>query len=382
MAITKDYYSTLGVSVGASQDALKRAYRQLAKKHHPDANQNDPKAADRFKEISEAYTVLGDVEKRKQYDELRRLGAFDVPASGPSRTRGARPGRSAAGTAGGAGSAGASSFKFEDFDVGGIGGLGDLFGSIFNGTRGGGAKEPQPGQSVETTLDIPFAVAATGGKVPVDLEVTEECSTCIGSGSAPGSRATTCPECGGMGSISFGQGGFAVSRPCPMCLGRGNVPSVKCGTCVGAGEVRAKKKVLITVTPGADTGTRLRLKGQGGKGEHGGPAGDVLITFQVRDDPAWKREGLDLVRTVPINIAQATLGSKIGVSTIDGRTMSIRIPPGTPSGKRFRIPKHGIQKGTKPGDLIVEIGIEVPVPATAEQEKLMKQFAEAAGLAY
>ena len=379
MATTKDYYATLGVTMGSSQDAIKRAYRQLAKKHHPDANQNDPKAADRFKDISEAYQVLGDVEKRKHYDEMRRLGAFD--AVDPTRARRPAPG---AGTPGG-GSAGAGSpgsFKFEDFDVGGLGGLGDLFGSIFNQPRGGGAKSPQPGQSVETTLEVPFAVAATGGKVPVDLELTEECGTCAGSGSAPGTRPTTCRECGGLGTINFGQGGFAVSRPCPACLGRGNVPSKVCPTCTGAGEVRARKKILITVPAGADSGTTVRLKGQGGKGMHGGAAGDVVITFQVREDPAWSREGLDLVRRVAINVAQATLGSKASVSTIDGKTISLRVPPGTASGKRFRITKQGIHKGEKIGDLIAEIAIEVPSPVTAEQEKLMKQFAEAAGLSY
>ncbi len=378
MANTKDYYAVMGVSMGASQDAIKRAYRQLAKKHHPDSNQNDPKAAERFKEISEAYQVLGDVEKRKHYDEMRRLGAYD-DLGAPSRPRGPKPG--ATGTPGAAG-APPGSFKFEDFDVGGLGGLGDLFGSIFNQPRGGGARQAQQGQSVETTLEVPFAVAATGGKVPVDLELTEECGTCNGSGSAPGTRPTTCKECGGLGTINFGQGGFAVSRPCPACLGRGSVPSKVCPTCTGAGEVRARKKILITVPPGADSGTKVRVKGQGGKGMHGGAAGDVVITFHVADDPAWSREGLDLVRRVPINVAQATLGSKASVTTIDGKTISLRIPAGTASGKRFRITRQGIQKAEKIGDLIAEIAIEVPSPVTAEQEKLMKQFAESAGLSY
>ncbi|MBI3791392.1 MAG: J domain-containing protein [Gemmatimonadetes bacterium] len=381
MATTKDYYATLGVGMGASQDAIKRAYRQLAKKHHPDANQNDPKAAERFKEISEAYQVLGDAEKRKHYDEMRRLGAFDTAAEHAGARR-RPPGGASAGGAGQPGPGQPGSFKFEDFDIGGLGGLGDLFGSIFNQQRGGATKTPQPGQSVETTLEVPFHVAATGGKVPVDLELTEECGTCSGSGNAPGTRPTLCRECGGLGTVNFGQGGFAVSRPCPACLGRGNVPSKPCGSCNGTGEVRAKKKILITVPPGADTGTKVRLKGQGGKGINGGPAGDVMITFQVREDPAWSREGLDLVRRVPINVAQATLGSKTTVQTIDGKTITLRIPPGTASGKRFRITKQGIHKGDKLGDLIAEIAIEVPSPVTAEQEKLMKQFAEAAGLSY
>ena len=377
MAITKDYYAVMGVSMGSSQDAIKRAYRQLAKKHHPDSNRNDPRAAERFKEISEAYQVLGDAAKRAHYDEMRRLGAFDVGGPAGPRPGGARPGAGPAGAAGAPGS-----FKFEDFDIGGLGGLGDLFGSIFNQPRGAGSKTPSPGQSVETTLEVPFAVAATGGKVPVDLELTEECGTCSGSGNAPGTRPAMCRECGGLGSVNFGQGGFAVSRPCPACLGRGNVPSSPCVACNATGEVRAKKKILITVPPGADSGTKVRLKGQGGKGAHGGPPGDVMITFQVRDDPAWSREGLDLVRRVPINVAQATLGSKTTVMTIDGKTITLRIPAGTASGKRFRITKQGIHRGEKLGDLIAEIAIEVPSPVTAEQEKLMKQFAESAGLSY
>ena len=377
MAITKDYYAVMGVSMGSSQDAIKRAYRQLAKKHHPDSNRNDPRAAERFKEISEAYQVLGDAAKRKHYDEMRRLGAFDVGGPSGPRPGGARPGAGPAGAAGAPGS-----FKFEDFDIGGLGGLGDLFGSIFNQPRGAGSKTPSPGQSVETTLEVPFAVAATGGKVPVDLELTEECGTCSGSGNAPGTRPAMCRECGGLGSVNFGQGGFAVSRPCPACLGRGNVPSSPCVACNATGEVRAKKKILITVPPGADSGTKVRLKGQGGKGANGGPPGDVMITFQVRDDPAWSREGLDLVRRVPINVAQATLGSKTTVMTIDGKTITLRIPAGTASGKRFRITKQGIHRGEKLGDLIAEIAIEVPSPVTAEQEKLMKQFAELAGLSY
>ena len=377
MAITKDYYAVMGVSMGSSQDAIKRAYRQLAKKHHPDSNRNDPRAAERFKEISEAYQVLGDAAKRAHYDEMRRLGAFDVGGPAGPRPGGARPGAGPAGAAGAPGS-----FKFEDFDIGGLGGLGDLFGSIFNQPRGAGSKAPSPGQSVETTLEVPFAVAATGGKVPVDLELTEECGTCSGSGNAPGTRPAMCRECGGLGSVNFGQGGFAVSRPCPACLGRGNVPSSPCVACNATGEVRAKKKILITVPPGADSGTKVRLKGQGGKGANGGPSGDVMITFQVRDDPAWSREGLDLVRRVPINVAQATLGSKTTVMTIDGKTITLRIPAGTASGKRFRITKQGIHRGEKLGDLIAEIAIEVPSPVTAEQEKLMKQFAELAGLSY
>lgn len=385
MAPTKDYYAVLGVSSTAPADEIKKQYRRLAKKYHPDANANDPKASDRFKEISEAYQVIGDAEKRKQYDEMRRLGAYTGYSPGGTRQRpGPRPGAGTTGQTGGAGAQGAD-FRFQDFDVGGLGGLGDLFGSIFGGNAPGGRGRQRPseqGQSVETTLEVPFRTAATGGKVPIELEVTEECASCNGNGAAPGATVKVCPECAGRGTISFGQGGFAVNRPCPMCMGRGQVPSERCPTCNGAGEVRTRKKVLITVPPGADTGTKIRLKGQGGRGANGGPPGDLVITFQVQDDRFYKREGLDLLATVPLNIAQATLGTKISVRTLDGKKVSIRIPAGTPSGKRFRIRSQGIEKEGQVGDLIVETSIIVPDKLTEEQEKLLREFAEAGGLKF
>jgi molecular chaperone DnaJ len=173
-----------------------------------------------------------------------------------------------------------------------------------------------------------------------------------------------------------------VNRPCPMCLGKGQVPTEKCPTCNGAGETRSKKKVIITVPSGVDTGSKIRLKGQGGRGLRGGPAGDILITFEVRPDEHWERDGLDLIRHASVNIAQATLGSKVSVGTIDEKTVSIKIPAGTASGKRFRIRGQGISKDGKQGDLLVEIEVSVPTTLTAEQEKLMKQFAEAGGLEY
>jgi molecular chaperone DnaJ len=240
---------------------------------------------------------------------------------------------------------------------------------------------PEQGQSVETTLDIPFRTAALGGKVPIELEVNEECVTCKGSGAAPGAKIQSCPECGGRGTISFGQGGFAVNRPCPMCLGKGTVPSTKCPTCGGSGEQRSRKKVNISVPTGVDTGSKIRLKGQGGRGLHGGPPGDIMITFQVKPDEHWSREGLDLVVHAPVNIAQATLGSKVSVETLDEKTVSIKIPAGTPGGKRFRVRGQGIAKEGKRGDLIVELSVTVPEKLNEKQAKLMREFAEAAGLA-
>ncbi|MGQ0540101.1 MAG: molecular chaperone DnaJ [Gemmatimonadaceae bacterium] len=379
MAQSKDYYAVLGVSERASQEEIKKQYRRLAKRHHPDANPNDAKAADRFKEISEAYNVVGDPAKRKQYDEMRRLGAFGgFAASGAGGGRARQRGTAAAGTyenqTGG--------FRFQDFDIGGLGGLGDLFGSIFSGGGRARSREESQGQSVETTLEIPFRTAVTGGKVPIELEVNEECVRCGGSGAAPGAQLRQCPECGGRGVISFGQGGFAVNRPCPMCLGRGQVPSERCPVCNGAGEVRTRKKLQITVPPGTDTGTKVRLKGQGGSGRSGGPAGDLLITFQVQPDKFYGREGLDLIARVPLNVAQATLGTTVSVRTLGGKRVSLKIPAGTSSGKRFRVRGQGVQKDSKQGDLIVEATITVPEELSEEQRQKMKEFAEAGGLKY
>jgi molecular chaperone DnaJ len=371
MAQTRDYYAVLGVSSSASQDEIKKQYRRLAKKWHPDANRDDPKAAERFKEISEAYNILGDAEKRKQYDDMRRLGAFTA-------------GRGAGGARPGPGAAAGGGFRFEDLDLGGLGGLGDLFSSMFgSGPRGRGRQGgPERGQTLDVSLNIPFRTAALGGKVPVEIEVTEECPVCHGNGAAPGATLKTCPECQGRGTVTFGQGGFAVSRPCPMCLGRGQVPSEKCPECGGAGDKRVKKTVLITVPSGVDTGTRLRLSGQGGRGPHGGPPGDLIITFQVDADRFFQREGSDLIAKVPLNIAQATLGSRVAVRTLDGKKVTIRIPPGTPPNKRFRVRGQGIERNGQRGDLIVETEVTVPPTLSDEQERLMKQFAEAGGLKY
>ncbi|HEY2374332.1 MAG TPA: J domain-containing protein [Gemmatimonadaceae bacterium] len=376
MAQNKDFYAVLGVSASATQDEIKKQYRKLAARYHPDKNLNDAKAADRFKEISEAYQVLGDADRRKQYDQMRQLGAF----GGFGGRSGARPG---AGTATG-GFPGGGNFHFEDFDIGGLGGLGDIFSSMFGSGNTGRTRSrtPERGQDIEMQLQVPFRVAALGGKVPVELEVNEECPTCHGSGAAPGAKLQTCPECNGRGTISFGQGGFAVQRPCPMCLGRGQVPTERCPTCNGAGEVRTRKKVLITVPPGTDDGSRIRLKGQGGRGQHNGTPGDLLIAFQVEPDRFFRREGLDVIAPVPINIAQATLGSRISVRTLDGKRVAIRIPPGTANGKRFRVRGQGIEREGAKGDLIVQVDVQVPEKLTEDQERAMKEFAEASGLKY
>ncbi|HUO51179.1 MAG TPA: molecular chaperone DnaJ [Gemmatimonadaceae bacterium] len=381
MAQGKDFYAVLGVSESASADEIKKQYRRLAKKHHPDANKSDPKAAERFKEISEAYNVLGDAEQRKKYDEMRKYGAFGGFTSRPPGG-GARPRPGAGAPPPGADAGG---IDFEGFDIGGLGGLGDLFSSMFGGgARGGGsrARGPERGQDIEANVEIPFRTAATGGQVPITLEMNEECGTCHGSGGAPGAKLSTCPECKGRGTVSFGQGGFAVNRPCPMCLGRGQVPSERCPTCGGSGEVRARRTIKVNVPPGSGAETRLRLKGQGGRGASGGPQGDLIITFTVQPDRFYKREGLDLIATVPLNIAQATLGTKVSVRTLDGKKVTLKIPPGTPAGKRFRVREQGIEHNGARGDLLVEVTIVVPDKLTPDQEKLMREFAEAGGMKY
>ncbi len=367
MAPDKDYYSVLGVPSSATQDQIKRAYRKLAKKYHPDTN-SEKGAAERFKEISEAHSVLGDAAKRKQYDQLRKYGAFDT---GP-RARGPSPG-GAGGRA-----------RFEEFDIGdlgGLGGIGDLFSSIFGGERkrrGG----PERGESVETVVTIPFRVAALGGKVPISVPVVEACGTCGGSGAAPGSSLSTCAECRGTGTVSFGYGGFAVKRPCPACRGRGKVAAQRCPTCQGVGEVRLEKRLMISVPPGTDTGTRIRLKGQGPRGTLGAQAGDLVVSFEVEPDRFFHREGLDVHCAVTINVAQAMLGSKLKVRTLDGKHLVLRIPAGTQPGRKFRIKGQGIEKGGARGDQIVEIQVEVPSKLSPEQEAVVKSWADATGLKY
>jgi molecular chaperone DnaJ len=372
MAADKDYYGVLGVTSGATPDQIKRAYRKLAKKWHPDANLNDKTAGERFKTITEAYSVLSDAHKRKQYDDLRKYGAFTTP-----RPRGSSPGR----RPGGAG----TGQRFEEMDFGdlsgGLGGLGDLFSSIFGGgAKGKGSSER--GESVETVVSIPFRVAALGGKVPIAVPVTEACGTCGGSGAAPGATLTTCSECKGSGTISFGYGGFAVKRPCPACRGRGRIAAQSCPTCQGAGEVRVERRLMINVPPGTDNGTKIRLKGHGPRGTGGAPAGDLMVAFQVEPDRFFQRDGLDVHCTVPINIAQAILGTKLKVRTLDGKHVVLRIPAGTQAGRKFRIKGQGIEKGGERGDQIVEVQVEVPAKLSPEQEALVKGFADAAGLKY
>jgi molecular chaperone DnaJ len=360
MAPSRDYYQIMGVPENATTDQIKKAFRRLAKLHHPDRNPNNAQAADRFKEINEANDVLSDADKRKKYDMLRKYGAFTGGRTGAGSGR-PRP----------RGPGGADP-EVDISDMSSFGGLGDLFSSIFG--KGGAAQE-EVDDTVETVVSIPFRTAALGGKVPIVLQMPEVCPTCSGSGAAPGAKITTCTECKGRGTISFGQGSFAVNRPCPVCRGKGKVPSQRCGTCQGSGEVVIEKRIMITVLPGTDEGTRVRLKGQGAKGK-----GDLVVQFQIEPDHFFRREGIDVISVVPINLAQALLGSRIKVRTLDGKHVVLRVPAGTQHGQKFRIAGQGIERNGKRGDQYVEVKLELPEKLTPEQEEAAREFAEKAGL--
>jgi len=235
---------------------------------------------------------------------------------------------------------------------------------------------------METVVEIPFRVAALGGKVPVRLPMNETCHTCSGSGAAAGATVETCPECHGRGAVTFGQGGFAVSRPCPRCRGRGKVASAPCGTCGGAGETRSEREVLITVPPATESGAKVMLRGQGQPSRPGEAPGDIVVTFQVQADRFFRRDGLDVVCEVPINLAQAALGTRLKVRTLEGKKVVLKVPAGTQPGRKFRIKGMGLSKGGRTGDQLVQIQVQVPEKLAPEQEELLKKFAESTGMAF
>ena len=360
----KDYYAILGVDEKADDAAIKKAYRGLAKQYHPDANPGNPRAAERFKEVGEANGVLSDPQKRKKYDQMRKLGAFGF---GGPRT-GARPEATAQ-----------PGFSFED--LGGLGGFSEIFSSIFDRGRKGQPSRPSGplrGDHVELDVEVPFMTAVKGGKVSVSVSINEECATCLGSGGAPGTTWKKCAECKGSGSVSFGQGGFAVNRPCPACMGRSERPAKECGACGGSGKVHQKRKIQVSVPVGVQSGAKVRLTGQGERGRKGGAPGDLIITFKVEPHRFFEREGADIHVTVPVNLAQATLGSRIRVGTIWGKRVVLRVPAGTQPGTRFRIAGQGISRDGKTGDQYVEIKVEIPKSLTEEQEARIREFATAA----
>jgi molecular chaperone DnaJ len=356
----KDYYSVLGVPQGATDKDISRAYKKLAKQYHPDANSGNKDAEERFKEISAAYDVLGDATKRAEYDDVRRMVASGV---GPGGYGGFGPG----------GGGDGQTFNFE----GNLGDLGGLFGNLFSGRRQRrGSTGPQRGQDLETELHLSFGDAVSGATSSVRFRADATCSTCAGSGAAPGSTPETCPECHGSGSIAVDQGPFSFSQVCPNCGGRGQVIPKPCPTCKGRGvEVRARE-VKVRVPAGVADGQRIRVKGRGAAGANGGPPGDLYVVVHVRAHPLFGRSGNDLTLRLPVTFPEAVLGADVKVPTLDGQ-VTMRIPPGTPSGKVMRVRGHGMHGDhDKTGDLIVTVEVQMPVNLNGEQRETIETLAK------
>ena len=358
----KDYYAILDVAADASQKDITKAYRKLARQLHPDQNPGDAKSEDRFKEVSAAYDVLGDEDKRKQYDEVRRMGPM-------------------------AGGGGPGGFSFNVGDMQG-GDISDLLGQMFRGQRGGGGRSrssvgPRRGSDVTAQLNLEFADAATGLTTTLYLTSDTRCSTCSGSGSKPGTQPMVCGICGGRGVVDDNQGMFSFSTPCRGCQGNGSVILDPCATCRGTGVERRPREVKARIPAGVSDGQTIRLAGRGTPGHHGGPAGDLLVEISVAPHARFGRSGRNLTITVPVTFPEAALGGEIDVPTLDGSTVTLRLRPGTQSGSRHRVKGKGItttskREGTISGDLIVTVEVAVPTTLTDEQRAAIEQLAAAA----
>ena len=347
----KDFYKVLGVSQSATEKEITRAYRKLAKQFHPDAN---PGAEDRFKDISAAYDVLGDPDKRKEYDEVRRLGPM------------------AAGFGGGGGSPfnGAGGFRVDD--------LGDLLGGLFNRGRGRGPGEgasaagPRRGADLEAELHLSFEDAIEGVTTSVNVTSDASCSTCNGTGAAPGTSPVICSGCGGRGVLDDNQGLFSFSQPCRVCGGSGMRIETPCGTCRGSGVVNRPRQVKVRIPAGVEDGQRIRVKGRGGAGANGGPSGDLFVTVRAGTHRLFGRRGKHVTLTVPISYPEAALGATVTVPTLS-RPVTLRVPAGTPSGKTFRVRGHGAPVASGAGDLLVTVEVAVPKRLTdAERDAVEK----------
>jgi len=353
--IEKDFYRELGVSSDASADEIKKSYRKLARELHPDANPGDSTAEARFKAVSEAYGVLSDTEKRKQYDEARRLfgsggfrpgsGGFGGFGSGGGFDLGDLFGNQAAGATGG-------------------GGLGDLLGGLFN-RRGGGptaATRTRRGQDVETDIRIDFTEAVHGATVPLRLSSPSTCETCHGSGAKPGTSPRTCPTCNGNGLVTRSQGAFAFSEPCADCRGTGRIVDNPCPDCGGSGTSTKTRPLTVRIPPGVDDGQRIRVAGKGEPGGNGGPNGDLFVRVHVSPHPLFGRSANDLTLTVPVTFPELAMGTTLTVPTLDGdRKVTLKVKAGTPSGRVLRVRGRGIQRRDgRAGDLLVTVQVAVP----------------------
>ncbi|MDG2028820.1 MAG: molecular chaperone DnaJ [Acidimicrobiales bacterium] len=347
----KDYYKALGVSDKASAKDITKAYRKLARDFHPDANPGDEKAEERFKEISSAYDVIGDEEKRKSYDEVRRMGPM------------------AGGFGGGPGPGG---FNVGFDDIGDL--LGGLFGRGGRGGRGGPQEQTrgQPGSDLEAELTLDFDDAVTGLETTITLTSEATCSTCSGGGSKPGSTPEPCGVCHGKGVQDENQGLFSFSRPCAACSGRGSIITDPCRSCGGIGVEVRPRDVKVRIPAGVKTGQKIRLNGRGGPGRLGGPPGDLFVRINVADHPLFGRNGKDLTIDVPITFSEAALGAKVKVPTLEGEPVTIKIPPGTSTGKTFRLRGKG-----GGGDVLATVVVAVPSNLTAEQRAAVEALAQA-----
>ncbi len=348
----KDYYKVLGVSANATDKEITRAYRKLAKQYHPDAN---PGAEERFKEISDAYDVLGDAQRRKEYDEVRRLGPM-------------------AGGFGAPGGASGTTFRVED-----LGDLGDLFGGLFGGRGRRRGRGPQRGADIEATLHLSFEDAVRGVTASVNVPQDVRCRTCQGTGAAPGTKARVCERCNGRGTLDDNQGLFSLSTVCPRCNGRGTVVDNPCPTCHGTGTERQVRKVKVRIPPGVEDGQRIRVKGRGEPGEGMAPPGDLYVVVQVAPHPVFGRRGRNLTLTVPVTFPEAALGTTVTVPTLDG-PVTLRVPAGTAPGTTLRVRGRGVpgglRDGSKPGDLLVRIEVLVPTSLTDEQRAAVESLAK------
>jgi molecular chaperone DnaJ len=354
----KDLYEILGLKKGASADEIKKAYRKLARKYHPDKNPGDAEAEERFKEVQGAYDVLSDPEKRKQYDQMGpRLFA-------------------------GAGGRGGGNYQWSG-NVGDLGDLSDLLGGIFGGMRGGGGRgarttRGQRGADVGVTINLSFEDSLRGltTKIPVELE--DACSTCGGSGAEPGTSPTICPVCRGRGVTAEDEGVFAFSRPCPRCGGNGTVVEKPCRSCQGSGRERRTKRYTVKIPAGVKDGTQIRLKGKGEAGIGGGPAGDLIVTTRVTPSPLFERRGSDLVLDVPVTYAEAALGAEVEVPTPDGR-ISLKVPAGSQDGKLLKVKGRGAPRlnGGGKGDLLARLRIAVPTKLTKAERDALENLQKA-----
>jgi molecular chaperone DnaJ len=349
----KDYYGTLGVASTATAKEITSAYRKLAKKNHPDAN---PGKEEAFKEISAAYDVLGDPERRKEYDEVRAMGPM------------------AGGFPGGFGGGGGTTFRVDD-----VGDLGDIFGGLFGrGRRGGGATGgPQRGADVEAELHLSFEDAVKGITTSVNVTTDVRCHTCHGSGAAPGTQPMTCPQCGGTGSLQDNQGLFSLSQICPRCSGRGTIIGTPCPTCHGSGNERRNRTVKVRIPPGVEDVQRIRVKGRGAAGRNGGPSGDLYVVVRVDRHNLFGRRGRNLTLTVPVSFAEAALGTTLTVPTLEG-PVTLKVPSGTPSGRTFRVKGRGVPGDKKRGngDLLVTVEVAVPAKLSEEQRAAIERLTE------